>query len=232
MNEEFSNYEVEVDSLDDARLVISALLAEQQRLKERLYRDKKTGLFSEEFLNDVVVEKLDESLAYFQSLNRQQQLLSTRNLVLLIDMNGLKQINETNGYDAGDQALISLARALEKTVRDEDYLVRMNKGGDEFIIVAKTKNYASEGAELAITDRIKKLIMDESNGSISASIGCSWLEDNSSFVETRQKAEKAMKADKSAYYDYKQTKAEMTLSDGSRRTYVASSRMLSRRADD
>lgn len=232
MGEQINNYEIDVDNLDDARLVISSLMAESQRLKDRLYRDQKTGLLSEEYLNDVVIDKLDESLGIFHSLTKEEQLINPRNLVLLIDMNGLKNINDTRGYDAGDKALISLARALEKTVRDDDYLVRMNKGGDEFILVAKTKNIVSEEAELAITERIKKLIKDESDGSISAAIGCSWLEDNTSFVETRQKAEMAMKADKSAYYDYKQAKAGMFMIDASKRPYMPSGQMIRRRADD
>lgn len=58
-----------------------------------------------------------------------------RNLVLLfLDMDGLKAVNDTLGHSTGDQALQEIAVVLKETFRDEDILARL--GGDEFVILA------------------------------------------------------------------------------------------------
>ena len=54
-------------------------------------------------------------------------------IVVFIDMDGLKYINDTFGHVAGDFALRELAQTLNSTVRDGDCVFRM--GGDEFLIV-------------------------------------------------------------------------------------------------
>lgn len=55
-------------------------------------------------------------------------------LVLFGDMDGLKQINDTYGHDAGDQAIKAEAKILRNTFRSTDIIGRI--GGDEFCIVA------------------------------------------------------------------------------------------------
>lgn len=54
--------------------------------------------------------------------------------LLFIDIEGLKQINDTLGHDEGDRALTTAAIILKETFRESDILARM--GGDEFAILA------------------------------------------------------------------------------------------------
>jgi diguanylate cyclase (GGDEF)-like protein len=53
--------------------------------------------------------------------------------MLFVDVNGLKTINDTFGHNAGDQALIEVARLLVASVRKTDFVARMH--GDEFGIL-------------------------------------------------------------------------------------------------
>jgi diguanylate cyclase (GGDEF)-like protein len=53
--------------------------------------------------------------------------------VLLIDLDNLKVINDTNGHAAGDEALIAFVRQSRAELRPLDYLARI--GGDEFAIL-------------------------------------------------------------------------------------------------
>jgi diguanylate cyclase (GGDEF)-like protein len=53
--------------------------------------------------------------------------------VLLCDLDGLKQINDTLGHEAGDAILKAVARALRQTLRETDIISRW--GGDEFAIL-------------------------------------------------------------------------------------------------
>jgi diguanylate cyclase (GGDEF)-like protein len=53
--------------------------------------------------------------------------------IVLIDMNGLKSINDREGHEEGDKAIWSVATAIKKLVRADDYVIRW--GGDEFLVV-------------------------------------------------------------------------------------------------
>lgn len=53
--------------------------------------------------------------------------------VVVIDLDGLKQINDTQGHSAGDETLRQLASALRAAVRDTDAVYRV--GGDEFVVL-------------------------------------------------------------------------------------------------
>jgi diguanylate cyclase (GGDEF)-like protein/PAS domain S-box-containing protein len=52
-------------------------------------------------------------------------------LLIFIDVDNLKQINDTHGHLVGDRALIDTARILRETFREADIVARL--GGDEFI---------------------------------------------------------------------------------------------------
>jgi diguanylate cyclase len=58
----------------------------------------------------------------------------TRTALLMIDLNGFKQINDSLGHDIGDELLQHISRSLRNAIRTPDTLARL--GGDEFIIIA------------------------------------------------------------------------------------------------
>ena len=55
-------------------------------------------------------------------------------VVVILDLDGLKAINDTEGHDAGDRSLIACGDALRAAVRAEDSVARL--GGDEFAVLA------------------------------------------------------------------------------------------------
>jgi diguanylate cyclase (GGDEF)-like protein len=65
---------------------------------------------------------------------------------LVLDINGLKRINDAHGHAAGDRMLMGVAAAIRATVRTIDTPVRM--GGDEFCVLAPHQT-ASGGKILA-----------------------------------------------------------------------------------
>jgi diguanylate cyclase (GGDEF)-like protein len=54
-------------------------------------------------------------------------------VVLLLDLDAFKSINDTLGHNAGDQVLITVAKRIQGAVRETDIVARL--GGDEFAIV-------------------------------------------------------------------------------------------------
>lgn len=60
--------------------------------------------------------------------------------LFMIDLNKLKQINDSYGHEAGDQALIAFSQVMLKTFRESDVIARL--GGDEFALLTSNVNTA------------------------------------------------------------------------------------------
>ncbi|GMA88529.1 hypothetical protein GCM10025868_37790 [Angustibacter aerolatus] len=54
--------------------------------------------------------------------------------LVLVDLDGFKQVNDTYGHHTGDQVLSRVAAVLQDVARSEDVVVRL--GGDEFVVLA------------------------------------------------------------------------------------------------
>ena len=67
-------------------------------------------------------------------------------LLLYMDMDDLKWVNDHCGHSEGDQALIALGNILKKTFRESDVIARI--GGDEFAVLLEATD---EGDEMLIT---------------------------------------------------------------------------------
>jgi diguanylate cyclase (GGDEF)-like protein len=72
-------------------------------------------------------------------------------VVMYVDMDDFKQLNDRHGHAVGDRALVAVSRLLRHTVRDCDVVGRM--GGDEFTILALDADLA--GAQ-AIEHRLEQ----------------------------------------------------------------------------
>lgn len=110
----------------------------------------------------------------FNALSEQQLKLADRDekslMLLLIDMDGLKRINDTHGHSIGDKALQKTARALRHTLRSSDIVARI--GGDEFAILA-IRAESSDGKTIIsrINSFIEKTNQEGNPFDLSLSIG-------------------------------------------------------------
>ena len=59
-------------------------------------------------------------------------------VLIFVDLDGFKPVNDTHGHAAGDQVLMTVANLLRGHIRTTDYLGRM--GGDEFAILLPRSN--------------------------------------------------------------------------------------------
>lgn len=93
----------------------------------------------------------------FLALAQQQVKLARRNrrelVLLFVDMDDFKQINDVHGHKEGDVALQRAARVLRATFRDSDIVARL--GGDEFVVLA-----ADTGSSASIIDRLRRELGD------------------------------------------------------------------------
>ena len=86
--------------------------------------------------------------------------------LLVVDVDGLKGINDRNGHRAGDLALQAVARALRTGARQTDLAARL--GGDEFALVAPS---TSRTAAAALGERIRSLVAGDGSSSLTVSLG-------------------------------------------------------------
>lgn len=98
--------------------------------------------------------------------------------VLFMDLDNFKNINDTEGHEAGDRLLQSVADRLRTVVRDEDALARF--GGDEFTLVIEDRDAGPAAAKAA--RRILKVMsqpfqLGRSDVFVTVSIGISVAQD-------------------------------------------------------
>tara|TARA_Y100001970_G_C14123373_1_gene797573 strand:- start:149 stop:1066 length:918 start_codon:yes stop_codon:yes gene_type:complete len=110
--------------------------------------------------------------------NQQVELAKRHNddiFIFYLDLDGMKEINDTLGHDYGDKALLTASKLMHKTFRTTDILSRL--GGDEFVAVAVKAQY--EFIPIII-QRMKEYIKEENkilkDYQISMSIGVSKVE--------------------------------------------------------
>lgn len=121
-----------------------ARLSVIKELETHSVTDDLTGLYNRRGFFTVAAENLK-----LASRNK------TKMFLLFMDMDLLKNINDTFGHHVGDAALIKMAEILRQTFRDSDIKGRM--GGDEFAVFPIDSNLA--GAEIAI-GRLEKNITE------------------------------------------------------------------------
>jgi diguanylate cyclase (GGDEF)-like protein len=91
--------------------------------------------------------------------------------LVLVDMDGLKTLNDTHGHAAGDEGLRRVARALRSGLRPGDELARI--GGDEFAAILPE---TTEAAARAVAQRMRAAVDDLSTDGLvrlSVSVGVS-----------------------------------------------------------
>jgi diguanylate cyclase (GGDEF)-like protein len=114
-------------------------------------------------------------------------------LLFVMDVDGMKHINDSFGHREGDLALKRVAEAMERTFRDSDVVARL--GGDEFAVLAIEASGHSEATIKArLFECLKSIRTKESRYQISLSLGLARFDAGSftSIGELMAKADQAM----------------------------------------
>jgi diguanylate cyclase (GGDEF)-like protein len=129
-----------LDSLAELELAIKRALAHRRLLQEnaRLFAevqqlaitDPLTGLFNRRKLDEMLTVEVERAHRYNRPLS-----------LIMLDMDGMKSLNDQYGHPAGDEALMLVAEKIRKQIRSVDLPTRY--GGDEFVILLPEADLAA-----------------------------------------------------------------------------------------
>lgn len=103
-----------------AQLIWNLIL--QERMQSQAQVDNLTGLLSYTYFQGVLERELAKADAYATSVT-----------VMILDINNIQEINQTQGHRAGDEAICHLAATVRRLIRGVDTVARY--GGDDVVVI-------------------------------------------------------------------------------------------------
>lgn len=184
------NWVMEINELtNDYNELLQHLQEAQQVIYEQSIQDDLTGLYNRRKFDSEIAIELHRSKRYQHSF-----------VILILDLNQFKPINDNFGHQAGDLLLKAFAKMLSLQVREQDLVARI--GGDEFaIILPETRLDSAEIAVARIQQALTKLEVsyDDNNLSVGVSIGSAcYPEDGDDAAKLLAVADKKMYKNKAA----------------------------------
>jgi diguanylate cyclase (GGDEF)-like protein len=174
---------------EQARRAADTLADEQVRLRQQLEHsathDGLTGLVNRVAFLDLLRAQLASGPAD-----------PTACAVVVVGLDGFRQVNEEYGHDAGDEVLRTIAQRLEAAVREGDTVARL--GGDEFVVllVELPSSVAPSLVERLVGTVEAPIGFDERSIGIRVSAGLAYAEGSPEPLELLEKASYAMSAAK------------------------------------
>lgn len=155
-----------------------------------------------------VLTKLFNRSFYTEELNRLERGIVRPVSAIFIDMNGLKEINDTRGHDVGDDLLRRMGNILSRTVSHSNYTAS-RIGGDEFVVLMS-------GADAQTLDSMMMTIEEllnidnqyYSSHPIRIAMGHATTFEGENVECMLKRADQVMYQKKKDYYDYIMEKAE------------------------
>ncbi|HUI88372.1 MAG TPA: sensor domain-containing diguanylate cyclase [Anaerolineales bacterium] len=138
--------------LSDQAAVAISNASLHQMVSAQAYTDTVTGLHNRRALDD----------------HLEQEVYNARRsgytfAVIMMDLDGFKEVNDTHGHAIGDQVLRVMSNYLAMVLRSSDFLVRY--GGDEFtLILSKTDPPAARLVMEKLLEKVKDFSFDAPNG--------------------------------------------------------------------
>ena len=159
-------------SRETRRFMLEELGRKTMQLERLSYEDMLTGLYNRNKFNQLRTQTFAGSLG-----------------VAVLDLNGLKQVNDKYGHDAGDTLITRTARNISAVFPEKCYRI----GGDEFVVVAP------DIAEELFRENMASVQDNVTKSGDAISIGISWREQGDFAAQFRE-ADQNMYENKRRYY--------------------------------
>ena len=190
----------EAELTPKVRAALDKLLAEVHTLREDLERARRRIGYLEELADRDPLAPVLNRRAFVRELTRMiafAERYSVPGSVVYLDINGMKQINDSLGHAAGDAALKHVAEVLLRDVRSSDIVGRL--GGDEFGIIlaqANSQAAAAKAAVLAAAVESEPISWQDGTLKLGVSYGTYTFDGGEGVDEALSAADRAMYANK------------------------------------
>ena len=158
----------------------AAVAVNKAQLWDMAVTDSLTGLYVRRYFMVKLQEEIHRAERYKKRLS-----------VIMADLDRFKKINDTYGHDAGDRALKTISKFLQKNIRDVDAIARY--GGEEFVMLIPD---ADKEAAFCLAERLRDELAKvelEDLPPITISLGiATYPSDGTDLEELIKKADAAM----------------------------------------
>lgn len=152
------------------------ILKRKEQLRQISYKDMLTSMYNRN--------------KYTEVKNFLREKIVANMGVVYMDLNGLKQINDSQMHEAGDRYICDAAYVILNIFDEKSYRI----GGDEFVVLA-------DGIEEdEFLKKVERLKSDMKKGNISISMGMQWQAECQDLGALLKSAEEEMYQDKDCYY--------------------------------
>ena len=108
---------------EELERVNKELMGANQKLEVLSVTDSLSGLYNHRYFYDILQKEMA----------RRNRIGSTDSVIVLMDIDNFKHLNDSLGHMAGDFSIRHVANLLKGSIRESDYVFRY--GGDEFIVL-------------------------------------------------------------------------------------------------
>ena len=119
-----------------------------QKTFEKAIKDSLTGFYNKEYMFD-----------YLTKLYKKAQRENFEFLLIFLDVDNFKSVNDTYGHEKGDEILKQVVKFIKDSFRDYDTFVRY--GGDEFIVILEIRQKDCLEEMLKLLEKLNERIKTE-----------------------------------------------------------------------
>ena len=126
-------------------IIMAVLISNNKNAKERMKYFSEYDVMTGVYNRRAGIKKLSQ---IHKNMSKNECQIS----ICFVDINGLKEVNDALGHEAGDELILSVINAIKKSIRSNDFVARL--GGDEFLIIF-------EGLNESTSEEIWKRVVEE-----------------------------------------------------------------------
>lgn len=163
-----------------------AKAADYDRVKELAMRDSLTGLYTRRALDDEFKRVVNTMRRHHTDHENNPDVAEVRAVMVLLDVDHFKQVNDQRGHKAGDEVLKNVAETLVNGTRRSDAVARW--GGEEMAILLEETDM--EGGLLAAENL--RLLIEEGPSDVTATFGVVEVYPDLSLEDVMAQADRAL----------------------------------------
>ena len=150
-------------------------LTKVTKLTKEMQTDTLTGAYKKNYFN-IELEKLIKN--------------NENGVLVVLDLDDFKQVNDTYGHQAGDDVLKEFVSLIQENIRGDDLFARW--GGEEFLLLFKHTNIDNALKKIESLRCVVNTYTFKHVGHITSSFGVAWKEESDDLHSLLQRADKAL----------------------------------------